>query len=159
MRVGADDGGHSGGGGLFGIFAYPTDVGRLAERTRSHTDQRRLGDQPVNELPGQNLAQPPTRITDQQGGSFPFDLERDPGPDPAVPHRGDVERHTHHAVRVVAPQVRPHQARREDLRLTGRDPRGQEQGLGESRECLSGEKWHGCSGRFVLGRWPPRSRW
>ena len=71
-----------------------------------------------------------------------LDLEVDPMTVLTPLDKADILRHAHHSVRVVAPQVRPDQAGRDDRRLVGRDADGRQQVGGESGQFLGKDRRH-----------------
>jgi hypothetical protein len=119
-----------------GVGADPADVPGVAQR--DDAGAVRLGplDAERHGLCSDRLAEALVAVEHHERAAVGDDIGPLPGPDPALPHPVDVQRHAHDSVAVVAREVRPDQLPGDEPRLLLGAPGG-----GEDR----------AHGRFQLG--------
>ena len=131
------------GRGQLAVFSQPADVAAVGHRADPHPFVVGLGRQHFQEPHRLHLAEAPVGIGDDPRRPLVEHRQLLARRDFAVLDRLDVIRNPHHAMRVIAPQVRLNQAFADDLSLVGRCPPGLQEGNGERLELRSRNGGHG----------------
>ena len=118
-------------GGRLGVFTEPADVPAVIQRPRGESQRLGPRNEPIEQPMGLHLPQAEAAVHDQHRRRLFDDIERRPRFESAVLDRIGVLNDADHAVRVVAAQVRQHQALRDARRFVGRHGDGAKKRFGE----------------------------